>query len=167
MAEKIKAEIELIPVWVRDGEGPYLERWTIDCIKKYNISFTDHPHSVKDVNVIIEASRHTWDELWSTDPHTPKVPEWMPGEGFELWERLEADYGTIRYKESGKAVFYINPESKSRFHSFAVQAGDGTIELKKTPNWFTEEGEAHLYLTDQGGSIDAVVLGCVMRKAVE
>ena len=107
-----------------------------------------------------------WSEITTENPHQPKQPEWMPGDEYELWERVEADYGTIRYKASGKSVFYVNPESKPGFHSFAVQAGDGEVHLINSPVWYTWDG-ATLYQSFSPNSYQAKLLGAVMKKAVE
>ena len=104
-------------------------------------------------------------ELTTQNPTLPKTPEWMPI-GCTLWEERGKHDNYVFYSD-GEGSYRTKNLPEKRLHSFAVQAGDGTIELKKTPNWFTEDGEAHLYLTDQGGSIDAVVLGAVMRKATK
>ena len=104
-----------------------------------------------------------WDEVSATDPHTPKAPDYMP-ENCELWDKkVDAD-GFVYYHLMG-STSRMRPDTIERFHSFAVQAGDGTVSLRKTSGWFTEAGIARLRMTYSPGDIDAEILGVVMRKA--
>ena len=104
--------------------------------------------------------------LTTKDPHAPKVPEWMPGEGYELWEEKGRD-NYIFHSPNGKGSYTLSGLKEHQLHSFAVQAGDGKVHLTTCPIWYTEEGDSHIWSIIGKGDIQAKLLGCVMRKAVE
>ena len=156
----IQSPIKLIEVWVSNTGDKWRPRWAAHCMIDSNSAFNHGDHRTADVLTVIKKGVISWDNITTEDPFTPKVPEWMP-EGCELVEKGEDGCGIIVYGEYG-----TSPEIRKNFHSFAVQAGDGTVWLPKTPNHFTKEDSSKLLTYYVEGDIDAKILGCVMRKAV-
>lgn len=150
MSEKIEAGTM---VWCRDSEG--LKKWAGPY--KYIGDHYREGHAVWSEGECYVA---VWDEITTTDPHTPKTPEYMP-EGCELWGRNESETSDII---TYGVISHHGPQSLKSFHSFAVKAGDGTVFLPRDPNHFTKEDGGNLYAYYTKGDIPAQILGAVMRK---
>jgi len=165
MTEKIKAEIELIPVWVKAVSGAYVGRWATKEMIEVEACFVYADHINADVQHIMMQSVDTNTKSYTTeDPG--KTPEWMP-EGCELWEYGIGDgaFAHASYRAPDGEYRTASPnELGNLFHAFAVKAGDGTVHLMNTPNWFTHKKNlsSETYTTMY---VKAKILGAVMRKA--
>ncbi len=170
MSEKIKVEIELIPVWCGfTDESSWLERWATEEMVKRSEAYEHNHHSVSDGIKIISNKVSQWNQhnhkYTTTDPHQPKQPEWMPSGEYELWEYID---GLFDSDDGGHNCFSsIMDDHLDRFHSFAVQAGDGTVHLMNSPVWYAREGYSSIFTEWVDGVFQAQILGCVMRKAGE